>query len=96
LVPPVAEIFADDAIFFGWVSGTGGAVPRFEPDQSSRRNAMIAHIHRLESAARIAMGDNHHSEPLPPGPNYGPFGYFRLALLIMAALVAIVFVAQLF
>jgi hypothetical protein len=57
---------------------------------------MIAHIHRLESAARIAMGDNHHSEPLPPGPNYGPFGYFRLALLIMAALVAIVFVAQLF
>jgi hypothetical protein len=25
---------------------------------------------------------------VPPGPNYGPFGYFRLALLIFAAVVA--------
>ncbi len=57
---------------------------------------MIAHIHRLESAARIAMGGQHDSDPLPPGPNYGPFGYFRLALLVLAALVAVLFVAQIF
>ncbi len=56
---------------------------------------MIAHIDRLESAARIAMGHNN-DDPLPPGPNYGPFGYFRLALLVLAAMVAILFIAQLF
>jgi hypothetical protein len=45
----------------------------------------------LERAARLAMGDHQGdgSEPLPPGPNYGPFGYFRLAMLVLAALIAI-------
>lgn len=57
---------------------------------------MIAQIERLENAARIAMGHHRDSDPLPPGPNYGPFGYFRLALLIMAALVAVLFFAQIF
>ncbi len=51
---------------------------------------MIAHMLNLERAARLAMGDHRtgESDPLPPGPNYGPFGYFRLALLVMAVLVA--------
>lgn len=51
---------------------------------------MIAHMMNLERAARLAMGDHHgdNSEPLPPGPNYGPFGYFRLAVLVLAVLVA--------
>lgn len=57
---------------------------------------MIAQIERLENAARIAMGHHRDSDPLPPGPNYGPFGYFRLALLALAALVAVLFVAQIF
>ncbi|MFC6488436.1 hypothetical protein [Nitratireductor sp. GCM10026969] len=42
-----------------------------------------------EDAARLAMGSEEHDDPLPPGPNYGPFGYFRLALLILAAVVAV-------
>jgi hypothetical protein len=57
---------------------------------------MIAQIERLENAARIAMGHHRESDPLPPGPNYGPFGYYRLALLVMAALVAVLFLAQIF
>ena len=56
---------------------------------------MIARIHQLESAARIAMGGADGSDPLPPGPNYGPFGYFRLALLVLAGLVALLFFYQL-
>lgn len=43
----------------------------------------------LESAARFAMADPEKHDPLPPGPNYGPFGYWRLALLIFAAIVAV-------
>lgn len=42
-----------------------------------------------EDAARLAMGNNDHHDPLPPGPNFGPFGYFRLAVLILAAIVAV-------
>lgn len=51
---------------------------------------MVAYMMNLERAARLAMGDHQgeNPEPLPPGPNYGPFGYFRLALLVFAALVA--------
>ena len=51
---------------------------------------MVAHMINLERAARVAMGDHHeeNSDPLPPGPNYGPFGYFRLALMILAGLIA--------
>jgi hypothetical protein len=42
-----------------------------------------------ERAARFAMGGTaDENDPLPPAPNYGPFGYFRLALLIFAAFVA--------
>lgn len=56
---------------------------------------MIAHIHRLEHAARLAMGDDmHESDPLPPGPNYGPFGYFRLGVLVLAIAIAGVLVAN--
>jgi hypothetical protein len=46
---------------------------------------MFTQIQRLEHAARLAMGDMRESDPLPPGPIYGPFGYFRLALLVFAA-----------
>lgn len=58
---------------------------------------MVAHMMNLERAARLAMGDHHgdNSEPLPPGPNYGPFGYFRLALLILAGLIAGLFLINL-
>lgn len=55
---------------------------------------MFAYGHGLENAARIAMGNLDH-DPLPPGPNRGPFGYFRLALLAMAAMVAILFILNL-
>lgn len=33
--------------------------------------------------------DDGQNVPLPPGPNYGPFGYFRLAILILAAVVVV-------
>lgn len=29
-------------------------------------------------------------DPLPPGPNYGPYGYFRLTILVFAAFVAVI------
>ncbi len=52
---------------------------------------MLAQMERIESAARIAMGDpRSESDPLPPAPNYGPFGYFRLAVLGFAVLIGIV------
>ena len=57
---------------------------------------VIQRIRELEAAARISMGDYRGSDPLPPGPNYGPFGYFRLAILILAALVAVLFLFQVF
>jgi hypothetical protein len=43
---------------------------------------MISYIQRIEYAARIALGNDEPNDPLPPGPNYGPFGYFRLGVLI--------------
>lgn len=51
---------------------------------------MVAHMINLERAARVAMGNHQEesSDPLPPGPNYGPFGYFRLALMVLAGLIA--------
>lgn len=45
-----------------------------------------------EEAARTAMVNMEEHDPLPPGPNYGPFGYFRLALLIFAALIAVLLI----
>jgi len=36
------------------------------------------------------------SDPLPPGPNYGTFGYFRLGILILAIFIAVLFVLNLF
>lgn len=48
-----------------------------------------------EDGARLAMGGPEQHDPLPPGPNYGPFGYFRLALLILAAIVAVLTVINL-
>lgn len=58
---------------------------------------MVAHMMNLESAARLAMGSGQegNDDPLPPGPNYGPFGYFRLALLVLAGLVAGTFLINL-
>lgn len=57
---------------------------------------MIARIHELESAARLATAGNwKESDPLPPGPNYGPFGYFRLALIFLAILVVVLLVFSL-
>lgn len=43
---------------------------------------MIARIHQIENAARVALGTDDPSDPLPPGPNFGTFGYFRLSVLI--------------
>jgi hypothetical protein len=37
-------------------------------------------------------GEADQSDPLPPGPNYGTFGYFRLSILILAIFVAILLV----
>ncbi len=48
---------------------------------------MITQMARLENAARLAMGVEEPSDPLPPGPNYGPFGYFRLGILVFALLI---------
>ncbi|WP_440984409.1 hypothetical protein [Shinella sumterensis] len=42
----------------------------------------------LENAARIAFGPS--PEPLPARPADGPFGYFRLSLVVLAAMVAVV------
>lgn len=55
---------------------------------------MTEHMKKLEAAARMSMGDNRGSDPLPPGPNYGPFGYFRLGMLIFAVVVAVLFLFQ--
>jgi hypothetical protein len=55
---------------------------------------MIRHMRQLEAAARISMGDYDGSNPLPPGPNYGPFGYFRLGMLVFAAVVAGLFLFE--
>jgi hypothetical protein len=49
---------------------------------------MIHKMKSAETAARVAMG-HEPNDPLPPGPNYGPFGYFRAAILIFAVVVAI-------
>lgn len=53
---------------------------------------MHSQMPQIERAARLAMGDfrgEPGSDPLPPGPNYSPFGYFRLSVLIFAVFVAI-------
>jgi hypothetical protein len=47
---------------------------------------------KIEGATRHA--DEGSGSPLPPGPNYGPFGFFRLALLIFAAMVAILLIVR--
>ncbi|UUP17218.1 hypothetical protein [Nitratireductor thuwali] len=49
-------------------------------------------LRNAEDAARLAMVNVEERDPLPPGPNYGPFGYFRLALLILAAVVAVLLI----
>jgi hypothetical protein len=56
---------------------------------------MTSQMTQIERAARMAMGGlpgDRESDPLPPAPNYGPFGYFRLAVLAFAVLVAAVLV----
>ncbi|NMG38162.1 hypothetical protein GRZ55_02770 [Chelativorans sp. ZYF759] len=53
---------------------------------------MYSQMSQIERVARLAMGDfreQNSSDPLPPGPNYSPFGYFRLSIMIFAAFVAI-------
>ncbi|WEX10036.1 hypothetical protein [Chelativorans sp. AA-79] len=53
-------------------------------------------LNGAEDAARVAMVNMEPRDPLPPGPNYGPFGYFRLAVLLLAAFAGILFVINLF
>ncbi|WP_156936721.1 hypothetical protein [Chelativorans sp. J32] len=53
-------------------------------------------LNGIEDAARIAMVNIESRDPLPPGPNYGPFGYFRLAILLLAAVVGVLLVINLF
>ncbi len=55
---------------------------------------MIERMEKLEAIARTSMGDYRGSDPLPPGPNYGPFGYFRLGILVFAVVVAVLFLFQ--
>jgi len=60
---------------------------------------MNTHLMQIERAARLAMGDfrgEPTNDPLPPGPNYGPFGYFRLAILIFAVFVVILLALTIF
>lgn len=47
---------------------------------------MFAQMQHLENAARLSFGSEE-SDPLPPGPTYSPFGYFRLGVLVLAAVV---------
>ena len=53
-------------------------------------------LNNIEDAARIAMVSTESRDPLPPGPNYGPVGYFRLAILALAAFVGILLVINVF
>ena len=58
---------------------------------------MNTRIQELESAARLAMAGNwRDTEPLPPGPSYSPFGYFRLAILVFALMVSVLFLLAIF
>ncbi len=57
---------------------------------------MIARMYELERMARVAMGDSREPEPLPPGPNYSPFGYFRLGVLLLAVIIALVILGNFF
>lgn len=52
---------------------------------------MLHYMKNVEAAARMSMGDYRPSDPLPPGPNYGPFGYFRLGILVFAAMVGVLY-----
>jgi len=53
-------------------------------------------LNSIEDAARMSMGNVEPQDPLPPGPNYGPFGYFRLGILLLAAIVGVLLVINLF
>jgi hypothetical protein len=55
---------------------------------------MTQQMKKLEAAARMSMGDYRGSDPLPPGPNYSPYGYFRLGILVFAVVVAILFLFE--
>lgn len=56
---------------------------------------MLDNLIRIEGLGRnIAEHHDDTTAPLPPAPNYGPFGYFRLALLVLAVFVAILMVLQ--
>lgn len=57
---------------------------------------MLQQMKKVEAAARIAMGDYRGFDPLPPGPNYSPYGYFRLGILVFAVVVAILFLFEIF
>jgi len=50
----------------------------------------------VEDAARRAMVNMEQQDPLPRGPNYGPFGYVRLAVLAFALFVAVLLFIKLF
>jgi len=59
---------------------------------------MYPHMTQIERVARLAMGDfrGEPSDPLPPGPNYGPFGYYRLGISVFAVFVAILLALTIF
>lgn len=46
-------------------------------------------MNKTEMAARLALATMQDDDPLPPGPNYGPFGFFRLGILVFAVIVAV-------
>jgi hypothetical protein len=64
--------------------------------QEAPTMSLMSQISLIENAGRIAMADHRAGDPLPPGPNYGPFGFFRLALLALFGLVLLLLLGQFF
>lgn len=49
---------------------------------------MLSDMRRIETMARLSMGDHWAQEQLPKRPARGPFAYFRLGIIVLAILVA--------
>ena len=64
---------------------------------NGRVDFMTSQMMQIERAARMAMGGHpgdQEGDPLPPAPHYGPFGYFRLAVLVFAVFVGVLLALQ--